>query len=174
VTRHTLVMLSITAWLALAGCETAPGTMRDGQAVIETTGEAIAADPRAWDGKWVRVQGVISVNGHALYTPASAATDGFPLGWDDGSLLLDPAKRADDENAFEDPASETQATVIGRVRSVCADFWKPILAKMEADAARGDVYTYHPAPPEGFPFCAIVSGPYIEHAVIQPLVRNVP
>jgi hypothetical protein len=163
VRRNALVLLSATAWLALAGCVTA---------TVDATGEAIAADPRSWDGKWVRVEGVLSLSGHALYKPEWAGVEGAPLGWADGSMLLDPAVHYDDGTDGELGASETSVSVTGRVRAVCWEFWTPILQKMEADAEKGRVYTYHPLPPDGFPFCATVSGPYLEDALIQPIVRN--
>jgi hypothetical protein len=143
---------------------------------VDTDGKTIAANPGAWDGKWVRVHGVLSERRQILYTESNAARLAeYPQDSTvhEGSLYLDPAHfDLDADQTYERDEPGEAALVSGRVRTDCWKFWEPWNAIGRDYAERDMIFMVHPQAPENIRHCNLVAGPYLERVVAEPLTRT--
>jgi hypothetical protein len=84
--------------------------VRDGQPVTATTIAVIKDDPKAWDGKWVRLEGRIDKKPSWLHDANGEV------------MFLEPAKRLPSDGS--DPGDAVKrAAVSGRVDLTCWKLW---------------------------------------------------
>jgi hypothetical protein len=114
---------------SLTACATAMDDTRNGSPVVETTLAAIKADPPAWEGKWVRLEGW-SDDKDSVLTTSPSDSDGRE------HIKLDPQRRPRSPDGTDNWTATKRAIVSGQVDLTCWRFWHEDVPQVRAAAEK--------------------------------------